>query len=298
MHFFWGGDQVQFGHAGAQAGDYNLSFPFFHSLRLVSGSRWHGNCSRKEQGTWSDARKTAIPSAVGKCVSCSFFVLNSLHNASHINLIKYLYTGSWLQAMKEAGFFVPESFDKLPDMINQDSDYCSIDSSNSLHHFWVNSGDIQVTVSHQSETFDISMCRFTLSWSWKVRLLRHQKGETPQAPLLKTSPTVCDSTQLYHISACWDLNETNSQRDWHWTCLPTAWTLLVEEPSRKATKCWAQAAVSPKWRWCMYRDRCQWTTPGQRSWAWSGELLDLSLTRYATAPILNGSDRSRVQEAC
>ena len=115
-----------------------------------------------------------------KCVSCSFFVLNSLHNASHINLIKYLYTGSWLQAMKEAGFFVPESFDKLPDMINQDSDYCSIDSSNSLHHFWVNSGDIQVTVSHQSETFDISMCRFTLSWSWKVRLLRHQKARRPR----------------------------------------------------------------------------------------------------------------------
>lgn len=145
-----------------------LPFILSECSALVPGSRRHGNCSCKEQGKWSNARKTAIPSAVGhEFLVVSLFWIRFTYKSYQIP------TG-WFQAMKEAGFFVPESFDKLPDMINQDSNYCSIDSSNSLHHFWVNSGDIHCLTPVWN--FDISMCRFTLSWSWKVRLLRHQKA--------------------------------------------------------------------------------------------------------------------------
>lgn len=106
----------------------------------------------KNKANGLNAWKTAIPKKpLVKCVSCSFFVQKFASQCFTYQSYQ-IPTGSWFQAMKEAGFFVPESFDKLPDMINQDSDYCSIDSSNSLHHFWVNSGDIQVTISHQSET--------------------------------------------------------------------------------------------------------------------------------------------------
>ena len=62
------------------------------------------------------------------------------------------------------------------------------------------------------------------------------EGETPQAQ--RTSPTVCDCISCI-TSRHVEIWTTNSQGVWHWSCLPTAWTLLVEEPSRKATKCWA-----------------------------------------------------------
>ena len=63
---------MQFGHAGAQAGDYNLSFPFFHSLRWSQARGDMETAAAKNKAHGLNARKTAIPSAVGHRVSCRF----------------------------------------------------------------------------------------------------------------------------------------------------------------------------------------------------------------------------------
>ena len=147
------------------------------------------------------------------------------------------------------------------------------------------------------------MCRFTLSWSWKVRLLRHQKARPPRHRCWRLHQpfAILPSCITSRHAGIW-MRQILREVDTEPVFLllgHCSWKSHLEKPQSVEHKLqYPTNSSCPKWRWYMYRDRCQWTTPGQRSWAWSGELLDLSLTRYATAPILNGSDRSRVQEAC